>query len=72
MPRADSPCFRPDMPPGAIIQRGGQTFVNTYWPVEVPRKTGDATPFLTHLAESLAGRTRPLYPALLHGRLRAA
>jgi hypothetical protein len=52
-PRADSPCFRPDMPPGAIIQRGGQTFVNTYWPVEVPRKVGDATPFLTHLAKVL-------------------
>jgi len=52
-PRADSPCFRPDMPPGAIIQRGGQTFVNTYWPVEVPRKVGDATPFLTHLAKIL-------------------
>lgn len=52
-PRADSPCFRPDMPPGAIIQRDGQTFVNTYWPVEVPRKTGDAAPFLTHLAKIL-------------------
>lgn len=52
-PRANAPCFRPDMPPGAIIQRGGQTFVNTYWPVEVPRKVGDATPFLTHLAKVL-------------------
>lgn len=52
-PRADSPCFRPDQPPGAIIQRGGQTFVNTYWPVEVPRIAGDGTPFLTHLAKVL-------------------
>lgn len=52
-PRADSPCFRPDMPPGAIIQRGGQTFVNTYWPVDVPRKVGDATPFLVHLQKVL-------------------
>jgi len=52
-PRADSPCFRPDQPPGAIIQRGGQTFVNTYWPVEVPRLAGDGTPFLAHLAKVL-------------------
>ncbi len=52
-PRADSPCFRPDQPPGAIIQRGGQTFVNTYWPVEVPRKVGDAAPFLDHLRRVL-------------------
>lgn len=52
-PRADSPCFRPDQPPGALIQRGGQTFVNTYWPVEVPRLAGDGTPFLAHLAKVL-------------------
>lgn len=52
-PRADSPCFRPDQPPGAIIQRGGQTFVNTYWPVEVPRLAGDGTPFLDHLRRVL-------------------
>ena len=52
-PRADAPCFRPDLPAGAIVSKGGQTFVNTYWPVEVPRKLGDATPFLTHLAKVL-------------------
>lgn len=52
-PRADATCFRPDLPAGAIVQRGGQTFVNTYWPVEVPRKVGDVTPFLTHLEKVL-------------------
>lgn len=52
-PRANAPCFRPDMPPGALVQRGGQTFVNTYWPVDVPRKAGDGSPFLTHLAKVL-------------------
>lgn len=52
-PRADAPCFRPDLPAGAIVSKGGQTFVNTYWPVEVPRKVGNATPFLTHLAKVL-------------------
>jgi len=50
-PRADAPCFRPDLEPGALVSRGGQVFVNTYWPVDVPRKTGDATPFLEHLAK---------------------
>lgn len=52
-PRADSACFRPDMAPGAIIERGGQKQVNTYWPVEVPRKVGDAGPFLDHLRRVL-------------------
>lgn len=52
-PRADVACFRPDLAPGAIVAKGGQTAVNTYWPVEVPRKLGDATPFLTHLAKVL-------------------
>lgn len=50
-PRADAPCFRPDLEPCALVSRGGQVFVNTYWPVDVPRKTGDATPFLEHLAK---------------------
>jgi len=52
-PRANAPCFRPDMPPGSLVQRGGQTFVNTYWPVDVPRKAGDGSPFLNHLAKVL-------------------
>lgn len=49
-PRADSTCFRPELPPGALVKRNGQIFVNTYWPVDVPRKVGDVTPFLNHLA----------------------
>ncbi len=52
-PRANSPCFRPDEAPGALIHRDGQVFVNTYWPVDVPRKVGDCTPFLAHLAKVL-------------------
>ena len=52
-PRADSICFKPDAVPGALIERGGQVFVNTYWPVDVARKVGDITPFLTHLAKIL-------------------
>ena len=52
-PRADAPCFRPELPAGALISKGGQVFANTYWPVEVPRKVGDATPFLDHLRRVL-------------------
>ena len=52
-PRAASTCFKPDQPAGALIEIGGQTFVNTWWPVEVPRKVGDPAPFLTHLAKVL-------------------
>lgn len=52
-PRANAPCFRPDLSPGAIIERGGVTYVNTYWPVNVPRKHGDPAPFLAHLRKVL-------------------
>lgn len=52
-PRANDICFRPELPAGAIIERSGQTIVNTYWPVEVARKVGNAEPFLNHLAKVL-------------------
>lgn len=52
-PRADAACFRPELPPAAIIEVGGKSFVNTFWPVDVPRKVGDATRFLTHLQKVL-------------------
>lgn len=52
-PRADSQCFRPDIAPGSLIERDGQLFVNTYWPVEIARKVGDVTPFLNHLTKIL-------------------
>ena len=50
-PRADTICFKPDQPPGTIHKRPGVAAVNIYWPVEVPRKKGDASPFLNHLAK---------------------
>lgn len=52
-PRAETSCFRPDLPPGMVIKVDGQTRVNVYYPVETPRKAGDPTPFLTHLAKVL-------------------
>lgn len=48
-PRADTACFRPDLTPGAIITKDGQTLANIYWPVSTPRKTGDVSRFLWHL-----------------------
>lgn len=52
-PRADTICFKPDQPPGAIINDAGRLRVNTYWPAEVKRAPGDVTPFLSHLAKVL-------------------
>lgn len=56
-PRADGSCFRPDLPPGSLVKRNGQTFVNTYWPVEVERRPGDASPFFEHLTKILPDET---------------
>lgn len=52
-PRADGTCFRPDLPYGAMVHDAGRVRVNTYWPVEVPRKAGDVTPFLNHMVKLL-------------------
>ena len=52
-PRADTICFKPDQPPGAVINDAGRLRVNTYWPAEVKRTPGDVTPFLAHLAKIL-------------------
>ncbi len=48
-PRANGICFRPDLAPGVIVHEAGRSRVNTWWPVDVPRKVGDATMFITHL-----------------------
>lgn len=52
-PKAESTCFRPALAPGALVQEGGRVLVNTYVPIETPRKAGDAGPFLRHLAKLL-------------------
>jgi hypothetical protein len=52
-PRADTVCFKPDQPPGAIINDAGRLRVNTYWPAQVKRASGDVGPFLAHLAKVL-------------------
>lgn len=52
-PRAETICFKPDQPPGAIIDDAGRKRVNTWWPANVKRVKGDAGPFLAHLAKVL-------------------
>ena len=46
-------CFRPDLSPGSIISREGRALINTYWPIKVPCKEGDISPFLVHLNKVL-------------------
>lgn len=52
-PKVDTTCFKPDMAPGAIIERDGIKSVNTYWPVEVKRKVGDASRIMDHMCRVL-------------------
>ena len=48
-PKVEGVCFRPQMPPGAILDRQGRALVNTYVPVPVKRIPGVPEPFLDHL-----------------------
>ena len=52
-PKAESSCFRPDVATGALVTEENRKLVNTYVPITTPRKQGDVTPFLLHLAKVL-------------------
>lgn len=52
-PRADSLCFRPDLPTGALIERDQQIQANCYVAIHPERKPGDVSRFLQHLAKVL-------------------
>lgn len=52
-PKAHGICFRPEEESGATIAEEGRLLVNIYKPIPTPRKTGDAAPFLNHLATVL-------------------
>jgi len=47
--QADATTFRPDLPFGHIVNSGSNVYVNNYWPLDIPRKVGDPTPFLAHM-----------------------
>ncbi len=52
-PRADLPCFRPELPVNEIINEGGLRLVNVYVPIDVPCVEGDPSIFLNHLARMI-------------------
>lgn len=56
-PKTRGVCFKPNLPPGAIIDDGGRARVNTYVPIAVPRQSGDVQPFLDHMAKMLPDET---------------
>lgn len=47
--KVDRATFRPDLPERTVFTQDGLTLINTFRRVDVPRKKGDATPFLEHL-----------------------
>jgi hypothetical protein len=49
----DGICFKPNLPARSIVHANGQTFINTYIPVDIRRVVGDPAPFLNHLAKVL-------------------
>jgi hypothetical protein len=52
-PQAQGLCFRPALGERELVFSNGQTFVNTYIPLSIPRAAGDPGPFLLHLAKIL-------------------
>lgn len=47
--KVQSSCFRPDLIPGEIVERDGESLVNTYWPIPRKRISGDVSLFQGHL-----------------------
>lgn len=52
-PKAESMCFRPNLPPGALLREEGRIRVNTYVPLETNFRAGDVARFLVHLEKVL-------------------
>lgn len=52
-PKADSMCFRPDLPSGEIVTVEGERRVNVYVDLNIPTSNADVTPFLSHLEKLL-------------------
>jgi hypothetical protein len=52
-PKVDGTCFRPDLPPGAVVTTEGRSRVNTWWPPKVDRVPGSVEPFISHMMKIL-------------------
>lgn len=48
-PRAQTTCFKPELPPCEIVHQDSETLANIWWPIQTPCVAGDVTPFLNHL-----------------------
>jgi hypothetical protein len=52
-PRANFGEFKPTKAPGEMWESGNSDYVNTYVPINTPRASGDASPFLQHIGRLL-------------------
>lgn len=52
-PKAKGTCFKPQMKPGELIDIEGDSYVNSYWPVKIDRKVGDASRIFEHMRKIL-------------------
>lgn len=52
-PKVKGAFFDPRRPPREVMQRDGWMYINSWCPIEVPRKAGDASPFLNHMRRIL-------------------
>jgi hypothetical protein len=52
-PKVTGSCFRPLLPPGALVNEEGKIYVNTYVPVPTRQLNGDPGPFLNLLSKIL-------------------
>ena len=48
-PVVDGTCFQPRLDYGTVVTTEGRSRVNQFWPAQVRRVPGDATPFLRHV-----------------------
>ena len=51
--KVHSTCFRPELPPGLIVNEEGRSLVNTYVPAPIRMIQGDPEPFLDYLRKLL-------------------
>jgi len=49
--KVQSTVFRPELESGQIINHEGRQVVNTYYPLEIRKIEGDASPFINHVAK---------------------
>lgn len=47
IPHAETTGFKPTMTPGALVNHHGRIIVNSYYPLAIPRVSGDITPFIS-------------------------